>query len=295
MIIVKTIAALRQILDHQRNITQTIGFVPTMGALHPGHLSLIETSRKLHPFTVCSIFVNPTQFNDHQDFDKYPVTIDKDCLLLEQHQTDVLFLPSVVEMYPDGLGLQKPHYDLGHLEMVLDGAHRPGHFQGVCQVVERLLRIVQPDELFLGQKDFQQCLVIKKLVGIMEDASSDLSAQWPAAGLKVNISPTFREPDGLAMSSRNARLSESARQIAPAIFQQMMMLKDNFLLNDAKSLITSATQNLLNAGFTKVDYVEIANAATLELLDAFDANIKMVVLAAAFLGDVRLIDNLLIN
>lgn len=282
MIIFKTVANLQHWLENQRVAGKTIGFVPTMGALHKGHLSLIETSKKLNYLTVCSIFVNPTQFNDPKDFEKYPVTIDKDCGLLEQQKTDVLFLPPVKEMYPDGL-IEKKLYKLGRLEEILEGAYRPGHFQGVCQVMQGLLEIVQPNELFLGQKDFQQCMVIKKLVHIMGTA------------VKVKVIPTLREVDGLAMSSRNMRLNETQRQIAANIYRQLTRLKENVDKKDTASLTKDATQNLLGSGFTKVDYVTIADAKTLEPIQSFDPNKKTVALVAAFINDVRLIDNMVLN
>jgi pantoate--beta-alanine ligase len=282
MIIFKTIADLQQYIENQRKAGNTIGFVPTMGALHHGHLSLIKACRQQHPITVCSIFVNPTQFNDPSDFNKYPVTIEKDCLMLEQEQTDILFLPSVNEMYPFGKDLNK-HYDLGTLETILDGAYRPGHFQGVCQVVERLLTIVKPDEIFIGQKDFQQCMVITRLVEIMEQA------------IKVSIIPTLREADGLAMSSRNVRLNETERQIAPGIYKQLSLIKESIAQTEIAELKNTAIRNLLDAGFTKVDYVEIAEAGNLEPLQSFHPNKKTVALVAAFINEVRLIDNMVLN
>ena len=282
MIIFKTIAGLQQYIENQRIAENTIGFVPTMGALHHGHLSLIKTCRQRHTVTVCSIFVNPTQFNDPTDFNKYPVTIEKDCLMLEQEQTDILFLPTVNEMYPFGKVLNK-EYDLGKLEAILEGAYRPGHFQGVCQVVERLLTIVKPDEIFIGQKDYQQCLVIKKLVEIMEKP------------ITVNIIPTLREVDGLAMSSRNMRLNAAERQIAPAIYKQLSVIKEKIKQASIAELKAAAEQQLLNAGFTNVDYVEIAEAGNLEPQESFDPNKKTVALVAAFINEVRLIDNLLLN
>ena len=282
MIIFKTIAGLQQYIENQRIAENTIGFVPTMGALHHGHLSLIKTCRQRHTVTVCSIFVNPTQFNDPTDFNKYPVTIEKDCLMLEQEQTDILFLPTVNEMYPFGKVLNK-EYDLGKLEAILEGAYRPGHFQGVCQVVERLLTIVKPDEIFIGQKDYQQCLVIKKLVEIMEKP------------ITVNIIPTLREVDGLAMSSRNMRLNAAERQIAPAIYKQLSVIKEKIKQASIAELKAAAEQQLLNAGFTNVDYVEIAEAGNLKPQESFDPNKKTVALVAAFINEVRLIDNLLLN
>jgi len=282
MIIFKTIALLRQYLEKQKSTGKSVGFVPTMGALHEGHLSLVRLGKATNEVMVVSIFVNPTQFNDPKDFEKYPVTIDQDCLLLEKVEADILFLPSVSEMYPNGPKPSK-HYDLGKLETLLEGAFRPGHFQGVCQVVERLLEIVRPDELLIGQKDFQQCMVLKKLVSIM------------GIPTKVSISPTLREADGLAMSSRNMRLHPDERQVASQIFRELSNIKENITTVSISAAKELATKNLLAAGFKKVDYVEIAAVNTLEPLAAFDPAIKTVALIAAFMGDVRLIDNILLN
>jgi len=259
-----------------------VGFAPTMGALHPGHLSLIEKSKSENEVTVASIFVNPTQFNDPKDFEKYPVTISNDCKLLEAAGTDILFLPSVAEMYPGGT-LTKTHYDLGLLETVLDGAFRPGHFQGVCQVVQRLLEIVEPDQLYIGQKDFQQCMVLKRLVSIMGIAT------------KINIVPTLREADGLAMSSRNLRLTAEERNRATSIYRQLIYIQENVHAEKFATLKKNAANALLAAGFTKVDYVEIADANTLQILEEEKPGQRLVALIAAFNGDVRLIDNMILS
>ena len=282
MIIFKTATGLAQYLDKQKKEGKTIGFVPTMGALHAGHLSLVKCSQQSHPITVVSIFVNPTQFNDPKDFEKYPVTIEKDCLLLEKQHTDILFLPTIEEMYPYGT-MNNHYYDLGNLDLILDGAYRPGHFQGVCQVVQRLLELTLPNELFIGQKDYQQCMVLKMLVNIMK------------VNIKIFVAPIRRETDGLAMSSRNVLLNEIERQQATAIYQQLKWIQGNWNKKEILELKTTATQNLLKAGFDKVDYVEIANANNLQLLDSVDPTKKMVALIAAFLGKVRLIDNLILN
>lgn len=257
-----------------------IGFVPTMGALHPGHVSLIAEAKKNSGTVVSSIFVNPTQFNDTKDFEKYPNTIEQDIYLLEKAGCDVLFLPSVKEMYPEGLSTTK-QYDLGYLETVLDGAYRPEHFQGVCRVVEKLLTIVHPDKLFLGQKDYQQCLVIKKLSALME------------ADMEIVICPTLREADGLAMSSRNLRLTDADRKKAPLIYETLQFIQQNIrpgYLNDLKE----RAANYLTAEGFKVDYIEIADASTLALMETWDGKTPLVALAAAFIGEVRLIDNLLL-
>ena len=257
-----------------------IGFVPTMGALHPGHVSLIAEAKKNSGTVVSSIFVNPTQFNDTKDFEKYPNTIEQDIYLLEKAGCDVLFLPSVKEMYPEGLSTTK-QYDLGYLETVLDGAYRPEHFQGVCRVVEKLLTIVHPDKLFLGQKDYQQCLVIKKLSVLME------------ADMEIVICTTLREADGLAMSSRNLRLTDADRKKAPLIYETLQFIQQNIrpgYLNDLKE----RAANYLTAEGFKVDYIEIADAYTLALMETWDGKTPLVALAAAFIGEVRLIDNLLL-
>lgn len=260
---------------------QKCGFVPTMGALHEGHISLIRQSRINSSITVASIFVNPSQFNDQADFAKYPVTLDKDIKMLEESGCDVLFLPDLDEIYPDGWH-QSENYDLGSLEKLLEGYYRPGHFQGVCQVVHRLLDMVKPAAIFMGQKDFQQCMVVKRLIEL-----KNLPVQ-------LHTCPTLREPDGLAMSSRNMRLNSEQREIATAIYREMMRIKNapgNYL---PAELEKRAVENLLEAGFRKVDYVSIAIPATLEPLDGWNREGGAVVLVAAFLGEVRLIDNLLL-
>lgn len=283
MIIIKTASQLAQYLQKQDLVSLKKGFVPTMGALHPGHLSLIDASRNANDLTICSIFVNPTQFNDPRDFEKYPVTIDADIYQLEKAGTDVLYIPAVNDIYPNGTHLDKS-YDLGFLESVFEGKYRPGHFQGVCQVVHRLLDIVQPNNLYLGQKDYQQCMVITKLIALM-GAKEKIS---------VNICPTLREADGLAMSSRNMRLNAEDRTIAASIYQALTMIKNELHQADLTTLQQKAENLLLNNGF-KVDYIEIADAITLETVSNWDGQQKLVALAAAFLHEVRLIDNMVLN
>jgi pantoate--beta-alanine ligase len=183
-------------------------------------------------------------------------------------------------MYPEGLAGGK-HYELGYLETILDGAYRPGHFQGVCRVVEKLLRIVHPDKLFLGQKDYQQCMVLTKLVELMQLSTS------------IVICPTQREADGLAMSSRNVRLSEAARHKAPFIFQTLNTIRSTIKPGDITPLKKQATDHLTAQGF-RVDYIEIADAANLSIIQNWDGNTALVALAAVFIDDVRLIDNLIL-
>ena len=228
-----------------------------------------------------SIFVNPAQFNDQKDFDNYPTTIEKDIDELEKAGCDILFMPPVLEMYP-GETSHTEKYELGYLETVLEGKYRPGHFQGVCMAVHRLLTIIPADELYLGQKDYQQCMVIKKLVDLKNIKT------------KINICPTLRETDGLAMSSRNLRLSAPDRKQALKIFETLSFLKSHITPGDLKPLKHTAVKNLADAGF-KVDYIEIADAGNLEIIINWDGKTKLVAVAAAFLGDVRLIDNLIVQ
>ncbi len=281
MILFKTIEGLQNYLLQQTNDYQSIGFVPTMGALHQGHLSLITLSKKVNAITTCSIFINPTQFNDNKDFEKYPVTIENDILLLEKAGCDVLFLPSADEIYPNGTTL-KEKYDLGYLETVLEGKFRPNHFQGVCQVVQRLLEIVKPTQLFLGQKDYQQWMVIRRLIALME------------MPIELIIGPTLRENSGLAMSSRNVRLTEKDKIKSVAIYESLQFIKRNYTTSSLELLKHQAISNLLNTGFEKIDYVEICNAATLEPIKEGDRTTKAVILVAAFLNGVRLIDNMVL-
>jgi len=258
----------------------SIGFVPTMGALHPGHLSLINASRAEHPITVCSIFINPTQFNNPIDFQKYPVTIENDIRLLETSGCDILFLPSALEMYP--LNEAVKHYELGYIENILEGAHRPGHFQGVSRIVDKLLNIIQPHSIYLGQKDYQQCMVIRKLIELEKHQT------------KVAVCETLREPGGLAMSSRNMRLNESEKKLATEVFATLQRMKTK-LTDDEPALIEQeAIENLTGQDF-HVDYVTIADAGSLQPVTRIQPQQKLVGLLAVSINDVRLIDNLVLN
>ena len=283
MILFKKATDLRKWVDAQSKKGNSIAFVPTMGALHAGHISLIDAASKENQVTISSIFVNPTQFNDLKDFEKYPITIEKDIEMLEAAGCNVLFLPSVKEMYPEGI---KPEmqYELGYIETILEGKFRPGHFQGVCMVVHRLLDIVQPDNLYLGQKDYQQCMVISKLVELINQQDT----------IKVNICPTLREKDGLAMSSRNMRLNEDERKLAAIIYRCLSYIKEHTgkqSVNDIKK----QTQSMLEEAGLRVDYVEIAEAKHLSPITTWDEKDKAVALIAAFMNEVRLIDNMLLN
>jgi pantoate--beta-alanine ligase len=284
MIIFKYADQLARYIHQQKTAGKQIGFVPTMGALHNGHIALIDQSKKATAITVCSIFVNPTQFNNASDYQLYPKTIEQDIEKLEAAGCDALFLPAIAEMYPDGTA-NLEHYDLGYLETLLEGKYRPGHFQGVCQVMNRLLNMVQAHKLFMGQKDYQQCMVVARLLQLTQSPTELITC------------PTLRETDGLAMSSRNMRLSAEDRQKATTIFKCLTLIKQECNQGVTWPVIKEkATQLLTDAGF-RIDYVELADANTLQPATATMATIYQgprVALIAAFLNEVRLIDNMLI-
>jgi pantoate--beta-alanine ligase len=271
MILFKRAGDLAGWLEQQRVTGRSVGFVPTMGALHTGHISLIDISKKTTSLTICSIFINPTQFNNPTDFQKYPITIEKDIYRLETTGVDALFLPEGTEMYPGGTaGLER--YDLGPLETVLEGKFRPGHFQGVCQVMRRLLDLVRPDHLFMGQKDYQQCMVVRRLLDLM------------GAAIELHPCPIIREEDGLAMSSRNLRLTDTERINAPAIYRALNLLKEGGPVAGARKILEDAE--------FRIDYVEVVNAKT--LMPLTDKTAGAVALIAAFQGEIRLIDNMIL-
>ena len=283
MISFKKAADLRNYLDTQQKQSRKIGFVPTMGALHTGHISLVTSSKKDCDVTVCSIFVNPAQFNDAKDFQKYPITTEDDIFMLKTAGCDILFIPSVEEIYPDGF-LSKINYDIGYLESILEGKFRPGHFQGVCRVMQRLLEIVKPTHLYLGQKDFQQCMVISRLIELLK-----LSEK-----IKLVICPTLREANGLAMSSRNMRLNQIEQKKATAIYQSLIMIKQKIDKTNIPELKKEAERILEKNNF-KTDYVEIGLAENLQLVNEWDGKQKLVALIAAYMNEVRLIDNMQLN
>ena len=231
--------------------------------------------------TVCSIFVNPTQFNDANDFRKYPITIEKDLYLLEQAGTHIVFLPDVNEIYPNGIN-HLQNFDLGALENLLEGAFRPNHFQGVSQVMYRLLNIVQPHNLYMGQKDYQQCMVVQRLLQIMK------------VNTTLKICPTQRETDGLAMSSRNLRLNADERKRAVTISKVLTFFKENLQPGDLTSMINKG-KKMLDQNHFKTDYVQVSDTHTLEEVSFWDGKQKLVAVIAAFMNDVRLIDNMILT
>jgi len=266
---------------------KTLCFVPTMGALHQGHLSLVKMAKRKNTYVVVSIFVNPTQFNNAEDFAKYPITTEKDIALLEQVKCDAVFLPSVKEMYPNGTALQD-EIDFGFMAQTLEGEFRPGHFAGMAQVVERLLRIIEPQKLFMGLKDFQQALIVGELIKKRK--------------LKIELvkCPTKREADGLAMSSRNVRLDKKSRavavQLSKVLFYTKRKIKKFKKENYAeaiKTIVDAAKKKLSLNKEIEIEYFEIRNAETLKL-ESKISDKKLVALVAANIGGVRLIDNVVI-
>lgn len=273
----KHIAGLSQILMEARQSGKTIGFVPTMGALHQGHISLIKRAAAENDLVVCSIFVNPTQFNQQSDLDKYPKTLANDILLLEDAGCHLLFHPEVSEMYPEGIIAQVRNFGL--LTTLFEGAFRPGHFDGVAEIVKKLFAIVQPTTAYFGLKDYQQCMVVEALV--RED-------QIP---VKLVFCETQRDADGLALSSRNRRLSDTQRETALLIPQTLFWIKQNYRQQDLNVLLNEARHKLEPA--IKIEYIDIVNQKT--LLPLTTSSEDAVVLFAGWCGEVRLIDNMLLS
>ncbi len=280
MILVKTISDLQKIIRQEKAQNIATGLIPTMGALHAGHISLLHAARQNNNFCVCSIFVNPVQFNNKEDLAKYPRTLDKDISLLQAAGCEVLFCPEVEEMYYRNEVL--PHYELGYIETVLEGRYRPGHFQGVCAIVDKLLQAAMPDVLYLGQKDYQQCMVIKKMMAIKDYKT------------RLQICETVREPDGLAMSSRNVRLNADERKQALQMIHVLKKTAEKLTSANLNEVKEQAVQYLQQNGF-KVDYVEIADTVTLQPVENLRDHAVVVLLAAAFLNEVRLIDNIVVH
>ena len=279
---IRTAAALRERLQPMRAAGKTVGFVPTMGSLHAGHTSLVELSKTRCDVTVCSIFVNPTQFNDPNDLKKYPRNEAADVTLLEAAGCDIVYLPEVDDVYPDGVKALVD-YDLSPLDSMLEGASRPGHFKGVANVVKRLLDVVQPDVLFLGQKDFQQVAVIQRLI------------EKTGLKTKVETGRIVREESGLAMSSRNVRLGETHRREAGKIHRALHYIERLFQKASWPSVRAAAVDILESIPDSKLDYLELRDPRTLERLEDWDGVHQAVCLVAITVDGVRLIDNTVLS
>lgn len=273
------IVELQNILFDDRKQGKTVGLVPTMGALHEGHASLVKKSVEDNDITVVSIFVNPTQFNDPKDLNSYPRDLDADCKLLESVGADYVFAPSVDEMYPTK---DTRHFEFPPVSTVMEGAHRPGHFNGVCQVVSRLFYIVRPDRAYFGEKDWQQIAVVKAMV--------------KSFGLNVNIveCPIIREPDGLARSSRNTLLSADERAIAPNIFKALKDSIDYAKSHTLKETHDKVVSQINATDGLDVEYYEIVDGNTLQPVDTWDASDYIVGCITVYCGarPVRLIDHI---
>lgn len=277
MKIIHHIKELKALLAEERKAGKSIGFVPTMGALHNGHLSLVEQCKKENDICVVSIFVNPTQFNDKNDLRTYPRTLKKDCELLEPLGCDYIFAPSEEEMYPEP---DTRVFNLGAVAEVMEGAYRPGHFNGVAQIVSKLFDIIMPDNAYFGEKDFQQIAVIREM-------ARQLNMQ-----INIVACPIIRENDGLAMSSRNTRLTPEQRQFAPVIAQT---LKESLNFAASKSVHEVenwVTKTLNETPYMRVEYYEIIDGNTLQPINDWKDTEAPVGCITVFCGDVRLIDNI---
>ncbi|MBC7922971.1 MAG: pantoate--beta-alanine ligase [Ferruginibacter sp.] len=281
MVILTSPSELQVYLKQLRQRERTVGLVPTMGALHAGHASLVEASKAGNEVTVCSIYVNPTQFNSATDLRSYPRSLEADCRLLEEHACDAVFIPDNEAIYPEP---PRTRLHFGELESVMEGRFRPGHFNGVGLVVSKLFHMVQPDRAYFGQKDLQQFLIVQRLV-------TDLSF-----GLQLVRCPIVREPDGLALSSRNARLTPAQRGVAPALYraldQAREMLRTHQGVAQTKQAILGYFSGLSGI---RLEYFEIADGEDLREVSDLRNHRHLALCIAAYLDEVRLIDNLLLT
>ncbi len=280
MRVVKSIQPLRQLIKQAKQKGKTIGFVPTMGALHEGHASLLKKSRKENDISILSIFINPTQFGPHEDLNKYPREFNHDRRLAEQGGVDILFYPSAKTIYPREY---LTYIEVNGITNLLCGCTRPGHFKGVTTIVGKLINIINPDCMYVGQKDAQQAVVIKKMV-------SDLNFD-----VDVKVCPIIREPDGLAMSSRNRYLSPQQRREAPILSQSLKKAKKIISSGERnpQKIIRLITSNIKQNSTGMIEYIECVNADTLTPLKILTGNI-LVALAVKF-GSTRLIDNMVVR
>jgi len=275
-----------EVFNHIKNIREclntygekhlSVGFVPTMGALHDGHISLIQKAKNENNIVVCSIFVNPIQFNNKEDLEKYPRNLEKNIKILSEANCDILFCPDVEEMYPEEIHTK---YDFGYLDKILEGKYRTGHFNGVAIVVKKLFEIIEPSKAYFGEKDFQQLAIVKQLV------------KTEHIPVEIISCPIIREKDGLAMSSRNIRLNPEEKKIAPVIYQLLLKSKEKTKSLTVEELKKWAEDELKKYPFT-VEYFEIADSETLKSISKWEESEKPIALIAFYLGKIRLIDNM---
>ena len=282
MEIIHTITALKAVLEPLQSAKSKIALVPTMGALHNGHLSLIAIAKQNAAIVVCSIFVNPTQFTDPKDLEKYPRPLAHDIKMLTNAGCDYVFMPTVKEMYPSFPEPEKWHIDLGPAEFLLEGEFRAGHYQGVTQIVKKLFDAVNPSVAFFGQKDFQQVLMIKNMVSYFN------------MPVEIVSCPIIREDDGLAMSSRNIHLSKTDRENALVLSSSLQFVKDNYQKLNLDDLLAKAKQMINSTTGVQLDYFTLANGDTLQPIDHKNQN-NVVALVAAKVGETRLIDNMILS
>ncbi len=279
MKVFRDIDELVSFVDASRTAMLSVGFVPTMGALHQGHLSLVEEAKKQCDICVVSVFVNPTQFNDAKDLETYPRTLEADIELLTTVGADAVFAPSVDVMYPEGEHIRND-YEVGRVAEVMEGAHRPGHFQGVMQVVQRLFEIVRPDKAFFGEKDFQQVAVIRAMCRLVDSP------------VEIVACPIVREVDGLALSSRNVRLGKAERATAPEIYR---VLRESLFYAESHSPRETqewVIESINRVAGLRVEYYEIVDAESLETIESWSDSTNPHGCITVFAGEVRLIDNI---
>lgn len=279
MQIIQKIDDLKLLLQTLR-LSGSVGLIPTMGALHEGHLTLVKESISNDEITVASIYVNPTQFNDKNDLQNYPRNFEEDCAKLKSLGCDIVFAPEDEEMYPEP---DTRTFNLNGLDKVMEGEHRPGHFNGVAQIVSKLFDIVQPDKAYFGEKDYQQVAVIKHLVASL------------SYDVEIVTVPTVREDDGLAMSSRNLLLTKKHREAAPVINRILKSIIDVYSSKTPGEIKTYVQQEFANQPLLNLEYIELVNSKTLQPIHEWIVNTSVTACIAVFAGKIRLIDNISFN
>ena len=277
---IKRVSTLQKYLQSEKKKKRKIGFIPTMGALHQGHMSLVKKSNEENDITVVSVFVNPTQFNQKEDLEKYPRVLEEDARLLKENNNDYLFAPAVTQVYPKNLKSIKLNID--HLTFSMEGPNRPGHFEGVVQVVHRLLDIVKPDAIYMGQKDFQQFTIVNYMIDQLKMKT------------RLRVCPIIRESDGLAMSSRNRRLTKSIRPKCSIIHETLSYVKSNLNKRTTKFLEKKALEKMSIKNF-KPEYFNIVDGYTLENVSDPKKHDYIVACTAVWAKNIRLIDNMILK